>query len=288
MKVTAVTQGSVLQVRTDEWEWPQYRRYSSNTWQVYMGGSWKEIKNILRLDWLEAAYQKFVRKERAEPPLETERNAPQRPVYKPALSYRRCAGVWEGKIAGITSWSPIDDPAMLAELEGNYQKSMSADNLEDMLKDPGRRYTDDFEWKASREIEPAQADEMLTYLAGIGGIFYPSWAWIAFDTVYGYAPASLFKCDQRGLKVRQWRGQGFSTHGLLTNGGKWGVILVICEEELVRVWRQSSRHKLEFAKQITRETIEHARLVAEGDPYPEFVPTIKHCEEDAKTDAGAA
>lgn len=277
MEVMAVPEASFILVTTNQGEWLEYRRYGANDWERHIEGD-GTLEGEYAAGALEAAYQEFMQQDCAGPAPEVKRAVPQ------YLFYRRLGpGAWEGTNVG-GAWSLVDDTAMLAELERHYQSSMPTEKLEDVLKDPRQRYTDDFEWKAPREIEFAQAKEMLTYLAGIGGVFYPSWDWMAFDTVY----SSLFRRDHRGLKVRQWRGQGFSTHGLLTNGGKWGVILVISEEELVRLWLQSSRHKLEFAKQITRETIEHARLVAEGAPYPEFVPTIKHCEEDANTNASAA
>ncbi len=283
MKVTAVNEYLVLEVKTDDRESPQYRRYTAKSfdryltdwWEIYLDGAWEGVIVPELVRTLENAYQKFVQGEGSDPAPEWEwklvktlENATQWPRV-----YRRCSpGVWEARLVGHSVCENVDDPTLLAELEKTYQNSMPEEAVGSTLKDPGQRYTDDFEWKASPELEIAQAHEMLAYLAGIGKVLHPWWAWTAFDTTY--QSQAYFQRDLWGLKVRQWRGPGFSNFGLLTDGGKYGVILVLPEEELVRLWHKSPDQKLAFARQITRETIEHARPIEEGAVYTEYASTI--------------
>jgi len=310
MKVLAVNDYTALEVETNEQDWPLFRRYGADAWEVCMHDSWEPVDCRDQLGELEDAFQKFMREESDYLALQDE-DVTSRPgkivevdmlqdvgmaevakrmkeqlrkltadAQRP-LFYRRCGpGVWEGKRLDYWEWEKVDDPAMLAELEYNYQESIpEQEETMSTLRTPEERCIDDFEWKADLSNEMAQIKEALEYLAWIGMAFYPWWDWKVCDPMY----SSLFKRDCWGLRVRQWRGAGFSKQGLLANGGKWGVILVISEEALVRLWHGSPERKLEVARQITRETIENVYLIAEGDFYPEFVPIIEDEEAEEET-----
>lgn len=247
MKVLAVNDYAALQVETDEQDWPSFRRYRADVWEVCVHDSWEPVDCPDQLLELEKAFQKFMREENV-----TSKS---------------------GKIVEVDMLQDVGIAEITERMKEQLRK-LKAEASMSTLRTPEERCIEDFEWKAAIGNEMAQIKEALEYLAWIGEVFYPWWDWKVYDPVY----SSLFQRDRRGLKVRQWRGRGFSTHGLLTNGGKWGVILVISEEALVRLWHGSPERKLEIARQITRETIEHTVIVAEGCPYPEFVPNIQ-CEE---------
>ncbi len=249
-----------------------YRRSGLWAWEAKQGdGGWEKVGDLDTLARLERTYMRSGAEEAVAFRDVATRMKEQLQGLTADFQYprmcRRCSpGVWEVRRLRQHGWERVKDPALIARLEEAYMNSGPEEATESTLKDPGQRYTDDFEWKASPANEFAQVHEALAYLVGIGEVFHPWWAWIALESEY----QTIFQCDHRGLKVRQWRGKGFSREGLLTTGGKWGVILVISEEELMRLWHKSPERKLEFAKQITRETIEHAYCVGEGDPYPEY------------------
>lgn len=248
MKVIAASEYTVMQVTTDEHEWSDYRRYHADAWEQCVGGDWCEIDGEL----LEAAYRKFMQEDRTERALHVERDTSQRPAYKCALCYRRRAGVWEGKIAGITSWSPIDDPAVIAELEHARPKPEPKQD-EEAQAGPAPKEVMDFDNLV------AEYDVVLSWMSCWARMLYPHWHWATCSDPRDFS--SGFGCDQVAIKARQVHCQA----GRII--GKRGIIMTIWPEGLCRLKSQAPRERVSMLRQNLHNMLQRARVVLEGEPY---------------------
>jgi len=307
MKVLMVNEYSAIRVTTDNPAWPHYRRYDARAWEQWcMGGEWCEIEG----SGLEAAYQKFLREECIEASPEVERAVPQ------YLFYRRCGpDVWEGKNPG-GSWCRVDDPAMLAELESGYHgatpeqddgaEASSGTYVDVNLPDcvswvevavrmkeqlcqmeaelmKSRAEANTFPWEADPDDEDAKIQEAMEYLAWVGRRLYPYWRWIQWESKLSRC---LWERDRRSIKVRQWRGRGFSRPHPFEDAEEWGGMLAMENRGLLELWRSTPERKWQVGRQIVQQTIENTCVVILGHPYPEFAPTItEDSEEDADRDS---